>query len=310
MVASLSKNTLEQYGVCYKLWWSYCNDNNYDVFDASVAQVVSFLSELYEKGASYGTLNSHRSALSLLLGNDLGSNDCIKRLLKGVFRLRPSLPKYSSTWDPQQVLTHISQWTPNSELSLDKLTKKVVVLLALCTAHRVQTFSLIKLCNIQINDNGVKIIISDIIKTSGIGRDQPILLLPFFRENITICPATALIDYMSMTRDLRPSSCDHLLITVKRPHKNATAQSISRWIKQALGASGIDVSVFGAHSTRHAATSAARAAGLSVDQIRKTAGWTASSQTFAKFYQRPIVNDINFAKSVCLPLDSNDSESN
>lgn len=218
------------------------------------------------------------------------------------------MPKYASTWDPQIVLGHISEWAPNSQLNLDKLTKKLVVLLALCTAHRVQTFSLIKIRNIKINDNGVEIIITDIIKTSGIGREQPVLFLPYFTDNIAICPATTLKDYISVTRDLRPPSCDHLLITVKRPHKNAKAQSISRWIKQTLGASGVDVAVFGAHSARHAATSAARKSGLSLDLIRKTAGWSASSQTFAKFYHRPIIEHVNFAKSVCFPQSNSGPE--
>lgn len=306
MLASLSDNTVQQYGVCYKLWWQYCHDNNIDIFEGSVSHSISFLTEQFDKGASYGTLNSHRSALSLFLGNNLASNDSVKRLLKGVFKLRPSLPKYSSTWDPQLVLGYISQWFPNTELSLEKLTKKLVILLALCTAHRVQTFSVIKIKNIIINTNGIQIMINDIIKTSGVGRDQPVLYLPFFRENLSICPATTFVDYMSLTKDIRPSGTDHLLITVKRPHRAATAQSISRWIKQTLCASGVDVTVYGAHSARHAATSTARAAGLSLDLIRKTAGWTTSSQAFAKFYNRPIVKESNFAKAVCLSISIDD----
>lgn len=80
-------------------------------------------------------------------------------------------------------------------------------------------------------------------------------------------------------------------------HKRAMSQSISRWIKNMLAASGIDVATLSAHSTRHAATSSARAAGLSVDAIRKAAGWTVNSQAFAKFYNRPIVVE-NFARSI------------
>lgn len=300
MLASLSASTLKQYSVCYKLWWQYCKNHNQNVFESSIPHIVTFLTEQYDKGASYGTINSHRSALSLLIGNNLALDECVKRLLKGIFKLRPSLPKYSSTWDPQIVLNHISEWVPHSQLNLEKLTKKLVALLSLCTAHRVQTFSLIKISNVKINSNGIEIVITDIIKTSGIGRDQPILYLPYFLENPSICPATTLVDYMSVTKALRPADTDHLLITVKRPYRNATAQTISRWIKQTLCASGIDVSVYGAHSARHAATSTARAAGLSLDLIRKTAGWTASSQAFAKFYNRPVVEKSNFAESVCL----------
>ncbi|XP_060804898.1 uncharacterized protein LOC132902730 [Amyelois transitella] len=46
----------------------------------------------------------------------------------------------------------------------------------------------------------------------------------------------------------------------------------ARWIKTVLSESGVDASVFKAHSTRHAATSAAGAAGVSVETIRKAAG--------------------------------------
>ncbi|CAG9138031.1 unnamed protein product [Plutella xylostella] len=113
--------------------------------------------------------------------------------------------------------------------------------------------------------------------------------------------STTLVDYISFTKELRSTSSDHLLITVKRPHRNATAQSISRWIKQVLQESGVDAAVFSAHSARHAATSAAHSAGLSLDLIRKTAGWTASSSTFAKYYKRPLLQQSNFAKAVCIP---------
>ncbi|XP_048478014.1 uncharacterized protein LOC125488734 [Plutella xylostella] len=261
MIASLSKSTLKQYSVCFNQWWQYCYTNNHEKFDSSTSIIIKFLTDQYNNGASYGTINSFRSALSMLLGNDISQDKSIKRLIKGVFRSRPSLPKYANTWDPQIVLSHISKWTPHTELSLEKLTKKLVSLLALCTAHRVQTFSLIKLSNIIISDSGVKINIVDLIKTSGPGRDQPVLYLPYFNDNLDICPATTLVDYISFTKELRSTSSDHLLITVKRPHRNATAQSISRWIKQVLQESGVDAAVFSAHSARHAATALTYSAG-------------------------------------------------
>lgn len=300
-MASLSDNTIKQYNVTLKLWWQYCSLHNIDVFSASKTSVLSFLTEQFNKGGSYGSLNSHRSALSLILNFNVGSDDCIKRLLKGAYKLKPNKPKYTFTWDPQLVLNCVSNWHPNLELSIEKITKKLVILLALCTAHRVQTFSLIKLDNISISQTGVKIAITDIIKTSAPGRDQPVLFLPFFRDNISICPASVLKDYIFVTKNMRPTNVGNLLLTYKKPHKAATAQSISRWIKQVLSESGVDVGTFSAHSTRHAATSAARASGLSVDTIRKTAGWTNTSLAFARFYDRPILSDNDFANAVVFP---------
>jgi hypothetical protein len=300
MLASLSKNTLLQYNVCYKLWWKFSIDNQFNFYKGSIPAVISFLTYEFNKGSSYGSLNSHRSALSLLLGSSIGSDDRIKRLLKGVYKLKPVTPKYSHTWDPQVVLNHITTWYPNREISLEKLTKKLAILLAICTAHRVQTLSLIKLNNIKSSPNGIKIIIDDVIKTSGVGREQPILFLPYFEDNRNICPATVINDYLYVTSNFRTESSQNLLLTFKSPHKNASAQSISRWIKQVLGESGIDVAAFSAHSTRHAATSAAHRAGISLDAIRKAAGWSRTSETFARFYHRQLIDEGHFARSICL----------
>lgn len=301
MLASLSDSTIKQYDVSLKLWWKFCSSNKIDPFSDSIPSVITFLSEQFDKGVSYGSLNTHRSALSLLLGNQIGTNDCVKRILKGAYRIRPSMPKYTSTWDPQVVLNEISNWYPNTNISLEKITKKLAILLAICTAHRVQTLSLIEISNINCNDMGIEITITKLIKTSGPGRDQPLLLLPYFHDNPKICPATTLKDYLSMTESHRTESMRNLFLTFRRPYRCATSQSISRWIKDVLAASGVDVTVFSAHSARHAATSAASAAGVSIDTIRKRAGWTSDSNIFARFYNRPLMISDNFARSICIP---------
>lgn len=301
MLASLADSTIKQYNVSIRLWWQFCASTNMDNLRYDKTAVLTFLTHQFNNGCSYGTLNCHRSALSLLLGHEVGSDDCIKRLLKGAYKLKPNKPKYTCTWNPQVVLNFISNWYPNLDLSMEQLTKKLVMLLALCTAHRVQTFTLIKLDEIIISDEGVKILITENIKTSAPGREQPILFLPYFRDNIKVCPASVLKDYIFFTKNMRNSNVGNLILTHKPPHKAATSQSISRWIKQVLSDSGVNVSTFSAHSTRHASTSAAHAAGCSVHVIRKTAGWTSASSAFARFYNRPLIDPSEFARSVCLP---------
>ena len=57
--------------------------------------------------------------------------------------------------------------------------------------------------------------------------------------------------------------------------------------------------MFSAYSTRHASTSAPKRNGVNIDLIRKTAGWTSSSQTFANFYDCRLQEDRGkFAKAV------------
>ncbi|GFO27384.1 reverse transcriptase/ribonuclease h/methyltransferase [Plakobranchus ocellatus] len=74
---------------------------------------------------------------------------------------------------------------------------------------------------------------------------------------------------------------------------------VCRWIKLTLTKSGIDTSIFKAHSTRAAAaTAAARTSDVSL--VLRSAGWTKET-TFAKFYNKPIDNNLsqsNFAHSV------------
>ncbi|CAD6241301.1 GSCOCG00002629001-RA-CDS, partial [Cotesia congregata] len=56
---------------------------------------------------------------------------------------------------------------------------------------------------------------------------------------------------------------------------------------------------FTAHSTRHASTSRAYEKGVTIEEIKKVAGWSQHSQVFAKFYNQPIqLKENNFASTV------------
>ena len=175
-------------------------------------------------------------ALSLLMGNKLGKNATISRFLKGVAVQKPQRPRYSSTWDPEPVLNHFSRLYPNESPPFDRLTKKLVILLALITAQRVQTLSKITLDNVHTMENLIQIKISERIKTTGRNKNQPVLNIPFFKEKPELCVASLLQEYIRRTTDLREkdSSKHRLLLTYKKPHHEATSQSISRWIKDSL----------------------------------------------------------------------------
>lgn len=289
MMASLSNNSMKQYDVCLKKWWTFCKGSDINMYEASVPSVIYFLTQIFNNGGQYGTLNSYRSALSLILGKNISKDDRIIRFFKGVFRLRPPRPKYDVTWDTNCVLNFLRFKFPNEQLSLDEISKKCVTLLALTTAHRVQTLSKINIENINIMSSKIIIKIPDLIKTSHVGSKQPLLTLPFFNESVEICPANTLVFYLNKTKDLRKSGI--LFISPKKPHSSVSTQTLSRWIKCTLSDSGLDVSVFSAHSTRHAATSRAHALGVNIDEIRRTAGWSGSSETFARFYNRTITEN-------------------
>lgn len=298
MIASLAQNSIKQYDSCLQQWWQFCKSHNEDLVSTSIPRIISYLMLIYKKGASYSTLNCHRSALSLIIGSRIGNDDRIRRWFKGVYRLRPCIPKYTNTWDPATVLSYLKHWYPLEALDIRKLTLKTAMLLALTTGQRVQTLSLIKYNNIKEYEGGIDIILTDIQKTSAPGRFMNKLSLPFFISNPDICPVKTLLQYLEMTKELRENSdCIKLFLTIKRPFKPASTQTISRWLKLVMKDSGIDVQNFSPHSTRHAASSRAYRSGLTTDSILRAVGWSNRSSTFARHYNRPLSNEDNVQNS-------------
>ena len=92
-------------------------------------------------------------------------------------------------------------------------------------------------------------------------------------------------------------SCSQLLLCHAKPNGPASKDTISRWLKQVMTDAGIDTSIFKPHSTRSAATSAAKVADVPLDEIMATAGWRSSS-VFAVFYNKPLSTDKSFVNSV------------
>ncbi|XP_033222710.1 uncharacterized protein LOC117176563 [Belonocnema kinseyi] len=260
-----------------------------------IADLLVLLTSEFDKGLSHSSINATRSAISLIVDSEIAKDPRVKRFFKGVSSLRPSRPRYESTWDPKIVLDYFLEIPPNEELRLKELSKKLVTLLALITGLRMQTFSLIKIVNIRNRGTTIEIKIPDHIKTSNKNRTQPLLVLPFYSEE-NICAASALQSYLVKTRSLR--NVQELFISFQKPHEAVSSQTLSRWVKKILTESRIDTDIYSAHSTRHASTSAAKRCGVDLELIIKTAGWTDRSQTFARSYDREIVKDNQqFARS-------------
>lgn len=280
MLASITDSSFKQYESCFRKWWNFCTKNNIDPFTISIPHILTFLTELFNGNLSSATINCYRSAVSMLVGREVARDDRVARFFQGLYNLRPSNPKYETTWDPKIVLDYLSSLPLNRKLSTQDLGRKLITRLALLTGHRLQTFSLIEVENVEKVDNAIHIKIPKRIKTSGRNRKQPVLVLPFYLENIKICAATTLKYCIKRTQSRR-GQIKYLFLTNKKPFRAATAATLGHWIKYILAESGLDTDIFTAHSTRHASTSAAKRKGVNIDVLRKTAGWTETSNTFA-----------------------------
>nr|CAI5843324.1 unnamed protein product [Callosobruchus analis] len=297
--SSVSEKTMKQYNTVFTRWWEFCIKNTIEPFEYNLSGIISFIKSILDKDFSFSSINTHRSALSLVIDIPEKDKSIVSRYFKGIYNLKTPTPKYSFTWDPSLVLVYLEKLYPIEQLSLEKLSHKLVMLMALTSAHRLQTISLIKIQNILVTEDQVEIRIPDRIKTSGKNRCQPTLRFPFFIEKPELCVASTICHYLKITKVLRSPLEDRLVLTIKKPHRAASSQSLSRWLKNILTTCGIDTNIFKGYSTRHAATSAAARAGLNIEIIRETAGWTNKSDVFNKFYHKPLArDDSTFAKAV------------
>ena len=88
--------------------------------------------------------------------------------MKGVFGLRPSTPRYDHLWDVDIVIDFLKNYYPYKGMPLPILTMKLVMLLALTTAQRVQTFHSLNLEDIEFRDELVVIPIKDVLKQTSV----------------------------------------------------------------------------------------------------------------------------------------------
>lgn len=125
------------------------------------------------------------------------------------------------------------------------------------------------------------------------------MVIPNFRENSSLCLASAIEFYILKTKHIRPANTDLLSLSLKKHIQPVSTQRLSKWIKLTLEASGIDTSIFSSYNTRHAAIWAAHRAGISIETVRNRAGWTNKSEIFARSYNRPLPDDVTgFAKGI------------
>ena len=253
-------------------------------------------------GLSYSALNTARSALSsfIILDSDatIGTHPLVQRFMKGVFQMRPAVPRYTSTWDTSVVLSYLKRFHPATDLTLQQLTHKLVMLCALVTGQRCQSLHLMNLETMHMENNSYTFHIQQLIKQSAPGKVQPVLAIPRFPSDASLCVATVLDEYIRRTTSLRGNE-KQLFISFIRPHKKVSKESISRWIKNVMQAAGIDKSIFKPHSTRSASTSKAKSCQVPLNSILKVASWSTDC-VFNKFYNKPVQspNSAEFGKAI------------
>lgn len=123
MLASLSESTIKQYARPLRIWWNYCQRHRLPLFSPSVSQTLDFLAQELKFISSYSSLNTMRSAISLISANEIGQHPAIKRFCRGVPALKPPQPKYDLVWNPAPVIAKLALIYPYNLYPLIDIVK-------------------------------------------------------------------------------------------------------------------------------------------------------------------------------------------
>ena len=121
ILSSWRSSTKKQYATYIKKWLNFYSQRHINSLKPSLSSVLDFLTDLFESGLTYSSINCARSALSafgvMLKGVTVGCNATIIRFMKGVYNLRPTEVRYCKTWDVSKVLVFLRKLTPVRFLS-------------------------------------------------------------------------------------------------------------------------------------------------------------------------------------------------
>ena len=286
LMASWRTGTKKQYKTYVERWLAFGRERKINHSSPKIGEALQFLMSLYNQGLTYSTINTARSALSLILNiegpHPFGSHPLVSRFLKGIYETRKPQPKYKTILDVAIELKHLKTREPLEELSLKDLTLKLLLLLLLATGQRGQTIYLLRLDGMSMSPLSYTFDLLEHIKTSKPNKRTDSIDIHGYQADNALCPLLTLKEYLKRTAPLRGTE-RKLFVSFIQPHKGVSKDTISRWAKLGLESAGIDTSQFAAHSTRAANSSKAKERDLPLDVILATAG-LGSAATFQKFY--------------------------
>ena len=146
-MASWRDGTRKQYCTYITAWLKYCSDCNISQVNPKLQQVLNFLT-LQSKRVGHSAVATARGALSSFIkvdGVKVGDHPLVSRFMTGLCNQKPSLPRYSETWDPQIVLNRLTTLAAIDVMSLKQIILKLVMFMALLSAQRIQTLQSLSL---------------------------------------------------------------------------------------------------------------------------------------------------------------------
>ena len=234
IMSSWRSNTSKKYNAYIKQWIEFGEKFNRDFQNAAIKDCLDFLTNIFEHDKNCSTIFCARSDLSLFIntGNnvELDKQQIVQKYLTVIFPLRPSLPKFTFTWDVRILLDYYRSQSSNNDLDLNILTFKTTTLLILLLCQRAETAYSLDLKYIKVEKDKIQIGFPSLLKQTRPGKHLKPETLKSYKTDLKICPVNVLQPYINKTKDFRRNEAK-LFINFLRPHKRVGVKTISRWIK-------------------------------------------------------------------------------
>ncbi|KAG1050452.1 hypothetical protein G6F43_007274 [Rhizopus delemar] len=301
---SIRKSTEKAYDNGWKHWqeWCFQQDPQINPTAYNSANVLHFLVDNNKFSSNHlNTLRSSIASVFRVLHPEeipLANQSIIQAFFATKRRSEikiPSTPQLE-TWNIDKMTDFlVSTWADSSSLTLYDLQLKTVALLCLATMSRPRS------------DIGRLQFQYIIFKFEGSNNSIPTGVKIHFREpkenqvkttrlgllqDTRICPVSTLYQFISKSNDLRanlPTYHTLFLAHIEKPEQVAYIRpsTMSSWVKSIMERSGIDTTIYKAHSIRSASSTKAVEKGHSIQAVKEHAGWSLNSNTFERFYYKP-----------------------
>jgi hypothetical protein len=302
-------------------FFKWCNDKDINPCSASEQHICEFLADMFSSSTvAVRSLKQYRSAIASIHqgfedGSSVTSSTTVSALFKGMFHERPPIQRVPPSWNLTVVLQlfTLPPFDSLGTVELKLLAGKTAFLLAAVTAKRRSELQAIFIdpSHMAFGATGVTLSFAPGFLAKNqteVFTPEP-LFIPRIRSlsseprDRLWCPVETLKAYIDRTREIRPDGCNRLFISLKKPHKAVSRDTLSRWIvdtiKLAYQRRSLDPPVgVRAHDTRAVASSWAAFAGVPMHIIMRTASWR-SQTTFTSCYLKDMLGqDAALAKAV------------
>ena len=213
----------------------HCLQRNINPAQANFKISIEYLTQYFYTRVGYSSVNTARSVLSCILnpenGTSFGEDPLVCRLLKGVFNLKPSLPRYTTTWNVSICPRYIKSLLSLDESDLKTLSYSLAILLCLTTGQRDQTISYMNLDLMKFETDKITIFALELLKQTRPGHHlEPMVLMRY--SDTDVCALLHYEKYREVTKSIRKSN--KLLLRFVKLYKPISTSALPKWCVSTL----------------------------------------------------------------------------